>query len=134
MTKKKVGPKKKPGPKGPRLSLEERFWAKVRPAEQDECWLWLGSLTNSGGYGQLARSREEGPVRANRVSYELNVGPIAAGLCVLHRCDTPACVNPSHLFLGTQGDNCRDMGRKERWKNHCAVGRNHVPFNQHRVV
>lgn len=116
----------------PSVPLQERFWTKVAKGNPDECWLWTGSLTNSGGYGQLSRSRAEGPVRANRVSYEMHIGPIPDGLSVLHRCDTPACVNPAHLFLGTTRDNARDMSRKGRWKNQSAAGPNHVPFNQHR--
>lgn len=115
----------------PPTPIEERFWPKVRVAGLDECWLWTGSLTTNGGYGQLARNRRLGPIRANRVSFEIHRGPIPEGMCVLHTCDTPACVNPNHLFLGTRGDNCRDMGLKQRWKNHIAAGRNHVPFNAH---
>lgn len=117
-----------------KASLEDRFWAKVDKRGSDECWLWTGSLTRSGGYGQIARTRKEGPVRANRVSYELANGQILEGMCVLHECDIPACVNPAHLFLGTRGDNCQDMGRKKRWKNHCASGDNHVPYNSHLQV
>lgn len=126
--------RRKTGPKGPRIPMVDRFWAKVQRGGPDECWLWTGSLTKSGGYGQLSRSRALGPIRANRISYELHIGPIPDGLCVLHLCDTPACVNPAHLFLGTRGDNARDMARKGRWCNHAQAGPNHVPYNQHRAA
>jgi hypothetical protein len=65
---------------------------------------------------------------ANRVSWALHFGQIPDGLFVLHKCDTPLCVNPDHLFLGTQSDNLRDMARKNRdanWqrgKTHCPKG------------
>src|SRR5262245_21355467 len=115
-------------------SLVHRFWTKVQRASRDQCWIWTGSLTKSGGYEQLACSRRLGPIRANRLPRELHYGAIPDGICVLHECDTPACVNPAHLFLGTRGDNCRDMGRKKRCKNHCAAGENHVPYNGHLAV
>ncbi len=66
-----------------------------------ECWNWTGSTTN-GGYGVMNISQKI--IRATRMSYELNKGKIPEGLFVLHHCDNPLCVNPTHLFLGNDSD------------------------------
>jgi HNH endonuclease len=97
-----------------RKSLEQRFWCRVKKGLADECWLWSGS-TNKKGYGRITLgSRAAGVERAHRVSWLLFRGEIPDGLCVLHRCDNPPCVNPSHLFLGTKRDNTADMVSKGR--------------------
>jgi hypothetical protein len=99
----------------PRGSLLERFNRyAVRSADPDACWDWSASSFQSG-YGALAAappSREM--LSAHRVSFELHVGPIPAGLCCLHRCDQPRCTNPRHLFLGTIQDNNHDKMMKCR--------------------
>lgn len=78
------------------------------------CWLWAGSRT-AGGYGAVKIGGRHGKSRyTHRLSYELNCGPIPVGAVVCHRCDTPACCNPDHLFLGSQGDNVRDAYAKGR--------------------
>lgn len=75
------------------------------------CWLWIGA-NGVFGYGQF---RHEGrKQQAHRVSYQLFIGPIPPGLLVLHKCDVPACVNPHHLFVGTDADNVHDMMKKGR--------------------
>lgn len=76
-----------------------------------DCIEWRGAR-DKDGYGKTRRNGKD--VRAHRVSYEAARGPIPAGLCVLHRCDNPPCINPDHLFLGTIADNVRDMDRKGR--------------------
>jgi len=92
----------------------KRFWAKVE--KTDNCWLWTGSKRNKG-YGAFVYADKNGKVvqgRAHRFSYEIHVGEIPEGLFVLHKCDNPGCVNPDHLFVGTNQDNVTDMVSKGR--------------------
>lgn len=98
---------------GKRGTLEERFWPKVSKAGQDECWLWQATKNNMG-YGMIQSLEYGRKILAHRASFILENGPIADNICVLHKCDTPLCVNPSHLFLGTKLDNVRDMIAKGR--------------------
>jgi hypothetical protein len=78
-----------------------------------ECWMWSGKILKPGmGYG-LASQHAKWQL-AHRLSYKTFVGDIPEGMQVLHRCDRPACVNPSHLFLGTQKENIHDMLSKDR--------------------
>lgn len=88
-----------------------RFMQKVEPEPTTGCWLWLGAVRK--GYGTI-RGEDSSERGAHRVAYELFNGPITEGQEVCHRCDTPLCVNPSHLFLGDQSMNSRDMWTKGR--------------------
>lgn len=89
-----------------------QFWDKVE--KTDACWLWQGALT-SAGYGCLTVNKRR--VYAHRLSYEIATGIHPGNLKVCHNCpggDNPACVNPAHLWLGTDLDNARDRERKGR--------------------
>ena len=100
-----------------RTSLADRFWLYVLKSEEG-CWLWQGGLSNKG-YGQLSLpGKGNGTILAHRLSYELAYGMILPTVFCLHRCDTPACVNPAHLYLGTQSDNGRDVSERKRTGYH----------------
>lgn len=93
------------------LSTWDRFWTKVRKSEG--CWEWTGSISGKPlKYGRF-RAGGKGQV-AHRVAWELLICPIPDGLHVLHRCDNPVCVKPTHLFLGTAEDNASDKVKKGR--------------------
>lgn len=90
---------------------EARFWSRVRVLNPNQCWEWQG-VRESFGYGRFwFNGRTQ---TAQRVAWQLSAGDIPQGLCVLHRCDNPPCVNPSHLFLGTKSANAADRHVKGR--------------------
>lgn len=103
------------------MSLESRFWSKVR--KTDGCWLWIGGKGHNG-YGTLyvagAANRQ---MKAHRLSWRIHFGTIPGGLWVLHHCDNPPCVRPDHLFLGNRSDNMKDAGRKGRV---CTIGKSRL--------
>jgi len=95
----------------------ERFWSKVDCRSENECWPWRRGKS----YPQFRIGKKL--VRGNRFAMEITAGVIPNGLQVLHLCDNPKCVNPRHLFLGTNDDNIRDKVNKNRQR--CGTGRRH---------
>ena len=97
----------------------KRFWEKVNkdgptmPHMDTPCWIWLGTYSSNGYSSVTVNGRG---TTAYRLSWLIHSGEIPDNLFVLHKCDNPKCVNPTHLFLGTHGDNMRDMFAKGRWK------------------
>lgn len=103
-----------------------RFWSKVRKASGDDCWLWTASAAGKG-YGQIKVPGTRRQEYAHRLSYRIHFGDIPDGMMVCHKCDTPLCVRPDHLFLGDAAVNLGDMAAKDR---HLYGERN----TEHRLV
>lgn len=99
----------------PRRNPDLKAWLAERcvPEPNSGCWLWM-RWCDRDGYGKPGRSGRCTERLAHRISFEIHHGPIPAGVSVLHRCDTPSCVNPDHLFLGDQLANMTDMVEKGR--------------------
>ena len=102
---------------------EQNFWAKVDKTPgfgpNGDCWEWIASK-NECGYGWFRIGKYT--YKAHRAVYKLIYGLIPINLCILHSCDNPSCVNPSHLWLGTQIDNIRDKVKKGRGRPGGASG------------
>jgi hypothetical protein len=116
--------------KGSSTAPELRFWSKVNREgpipihfpELGPCWVWTGKIHRQCGgrkdYGVIWTNGKE--LFTHRLSYSMHFGKIPEGQSVLHHCDNPPCVRPSHLYLGTQKDNVRDMMTRSRGKSHLS--------------
>lgn len=94
-------------------SIEDRFLSYVMPEPNSGCWLWVGRV-RPDGYGQFYINSGDPCSLAHRAAWKIFRGEIAEAAFVCHRCDVTICVNPNHLFTGTQSDNIRDMLNKGR--------------------
>lgn len=92
------------------------------------CWIWTGAKCPKG-YGFMSVGKSLW--RAHRISWTIKNGPIPPRMDICHKCDTPSCVNPDHLFVGTRADNIHDMIAKGRWK---PLSRKQVCYNGHRLT
>lgn len=109
----------------------ERLLKKVVPVTESGCWIWTGA-TRPNGYGCF---QLDGKIEgAHRASFILHGGVIPSGYCVCHKCDTPACVNPDHLFVGTHLDNNRDTIKKGRFPDRAGEAAGHRKLTAEDVV
>jgi hypothetical protein len=102
-------------------SLRCRVLSQAEVAGAAECWLWAGRA-DKDGYGRLRWQYKE--MGAHQASFIAFTGPITPGVVVMHTCDTPACVNPAHLRLGTHQENAEDRNRKGRTRANPNAGDN----------
>jgi hypothetical protein len=113
-----------------RIPLRERLVANSIPVPEAGCWLWTGG--EAKGYGRTSMLHKN--IAAHRASYQEFCGEIPEGMHVCHKCDTPLCINPDHLFLGSPLANAMDKVSKGRqWKpsrkTHCINGHEFTPQN-----
>lgn len=108
----------------------ERFESKVYYA-LDGCWYWTGYL-NTRGYGVVRVGRKT--ALAHRFSYSIHKGEIPNGLFACHRCDNPSCINPDHIFLGTNQDNMNDMKLKGRSQDNLGHKNPKAKLNEEQVI
>lgn len=114
------------------LSADEAIERLMRHTNKtDGCWDWIGGKRKDG-YGIVIINY--GHHRAHRVSYLAHKGSLAPGLVVCHSCDRPACINPDHLFAGTQRDNLHDMKTKQRHARGDTCGRRKLDSDQVRQI
>ena len=95
----------------PRIPLSDKIEKHTIRIPESGCWVWMSTI-HENGYGRVCAGKK--PFYAHRVSYEQKYGPIPSGMMALHHCDVRCCVNPDHIFVGTQQNNMTDKVRKNR--------------------
>lgn len=109
----------------------KRFWSKVDVKSEDECWEWMAG-DDGNGYGVIRINNKN--VKAHRFSYTINIGVIFDKLFVCHSCDNPSCVNPKHLWLGTNKDNSQDRDVKGRGNHPKGVAHGRTSLSENDII
>lgn len=122
-----------------RRPLKERFEEKFIPEPNTGCWIWIAS-TNEHGYGVIgsggknSKKHHNPVILAHRASWTIYNGEIPVNMQILHQCDNPFCVNPSHLFLGSHLTNMRDKVLKNRQPKHFGTSNPNHKLSESQVL
>ena len=106
------------------LALTARLERDAIPEPNSGCLLWMGAALTKG-YGIAQWGKRGNKFLVHRLAWQAANGPIPEGKVICHKCDVPACINPTHLFAGTQSENIKDMyakGRVSRYRGQAPLG------------
>lgn len=111
--------------------VQDNFWDTAEYITETGCLIWMRG-DNAQGYGRVCFDGRQ--YHAHRIAWSLINGPIEIGKYILHHCDTPACINPRHLFIGTHADNSRDMVKKGRGAGTKGVSHNKAVLTDSQIL